>query len=35
MATKAWVLAGVLGGMVAATGLALTVAKLFWSPGGP
>ena len=27
-ATKAWVLAGVLGGMVAATGLALTVARL-------
>lgn len=28
-ATKAGVLAGVLGGMVAATGLALTVARLF------
>ena len=28
-ATKAWVLAGVLGGMVAAAGLALTAARLF------
>ena len=29
MPTKAWVLAGVLGGLVAAVGLALTAAKLF------
>ena len=36
MATRAWVLAGVLGGMATAAGLAtviaLTVVRVFWNP---